>query len=565
MAHRPEPLPPAFTAPMAAMSVPTPPTLFLQFLHRALRDQLVHSLEHPQSAKSQKALEELLPFLLQDQGPVELRLADSGFTFQGRPVLGALGPTTALAQEFRLRAMGGLSFQARMDPEELRTLLFLLQLSPQRLGELGGPAKFLPEDGSLRVLVPAAAAPPPAPPPARPAANFAEELDWEEVFAPVAPRPAKAPPHPPSATTLDRDLRTLFQKALLPALPPGLPGPAAPWGLDPEGILQRFGFSIPDFRGLAGAGAKLSLDALGPATLRAALRKVLAGLGPGHQGNVLLGLASLPPGEAALRRELDHLAPEWLGQAVAQVWHRHQPTLTELADLALALLQPVRDRDLALKALDSRLKAQGWPAPDLEKLRDILLWEFQGTDTRLQVSLETRGVHQLDPHQVKTLGRSLYRSGRLDDLHALVAQVEAELLSPRGDRRCHGAEILADLAAGVPGAGLPLDYERRLLSAARDGLLSGLEPQVVQWCAEAMETLVCHWIQLGQNRDAHAAMRFLRDLALNPKSLSPWKLKAVRELFARLVTAARAALGLARPDSRPAPAAVFSIYQSPRS
>lgn len=550
------------TAPLYSepMPSPNPYALFLKLLHRALQDQARPGTGPREAQKSQEALEGFLPCLGLGPKPVELRVVDGGFTQQGRPVRGAPEASRELAMEMAKRGLAGLAIQAGADAEDLRKLVFILQLAPGRLVEMGGPAGLLPEDGNLWVLAQPAPQAHPAHAPTRPEPVQDEtmEVDWNEVFAPPTPRLPLGTPRPPTRAKVEKELQALFQEALLKASPGFKPGPRSPWGIDQREALLHFGFQCPDFRGLLGTGSRLGLDALGPTAVRAILKKVLAGLEGTQQANVLLGLPAFPPAEHALRQALGFLAPELLGRAVAEVWLQHRPSLYELPLLALALMHAVPDWDLALDTIEVHLQCEGWSGPDLAAFREALQWEGQGTDTKLRLSLHTHGVHRLDPHLVMILGRSLLRSGRLEDLASLLTQLETELLSPKAARKRHGAEILADLASALPEAGLPLPMEDRLLKVARDGLATATDAEMAQGCAQAMAALVEHWLLLGRVRAAYGAMRELRDLAQTPADAPPWRQALVGGLLGRLVHAAQVKL----PRPAPAAKAVFSVYRT---
>ena len=165
-------------------------------------------------------------------------------------------------------------------------------------------------------------------------------------------------------------------------------GPHAPWDMDHRDALNRFGFAVPDFGCMVGFGARTMLDAMPPANLRDALRKALSSLEAFDQGNVLLGLPGFPQQEHALRRALDFLAPELLAQAVAHAHVNHQPSRFDLALLTVALMQCVHDRELAMEAIRGRLQFEGWGIQEVEELKEAVQWECQGTDTKLNQSLE---------------------------------------------------------------------------------------------------------------------------------------------------------------------------------
>jgi HEAT repeat protein len=554
-----------------------------------------------------ETLEALVHELLEARGPFRLLVAGSGFTCDGHPVEGAPNAAQALARDMEARAMGGLEFRPGLQLEELNLFLFTLQLRPQRLAEMGGPASLLPEDGLLRPLP----FPVPEPKPAVSAkpifpAEEAVELEWEHMFmAPVAeeprlitmpealtvipeplpppsrpvppvapeppspapayelwvpepppaipeaPQPPPEPQGPPTPAALAEELRPLFLEALSRTAPVELAGLHSPWDADHRDALKRFGFNVPDFAAMEGFGARMGLDAMPSSSLRDALRKALSGLEAYDQGNLLLGLPAFPVGEHALKRALDFLAPELLAQAVAHAHVRHQPSRFDLALLTVALMQCVHDRELSLEAIRGRLQFEGWGIQEVEDLKEAVQWECQGTDTKLNQSLERHGIHEQDPHLVMTLGRQLIRGRRMDDLRSLLSQLEEELASPTEARRRHGAEILGDLAVSLQESGLSQDLERRILQAAHERLAADNDEPVAQWCAQAVEAMLGRWIFLRQFQGVHTEMISLGALAYGdapdlgapetPVPLQPWKAQLVRDLLARVASPANIA------------------------
>jgi hypothetical protein len=598
------------------MSAPKPLTRLIELLHQAFRAQHHHAPDHPLAVKSQADLEAFVPGLLEEFGAVRLVAGGVGFTYEDEPITGAPNAAMALARELDARDIGGLELLPGLDPEELRTLIFILQMRPQRVAEMGGASALIPDDGLLRVL------PRQEPTPMHMDSPFGStkvELEWERVFAPpepaaptpipdtldpipwITPAPAalpvfdegtvpetvpqafqvpaplteeelsrvqgKAPepepeiaqplepppapvapaipippvvpavpiaPLPPSPAALREELGVLFREALGITSPVDKAGLRSPWGVDHRESLTRFDFAIPNLAGLLGTGNRLMLDALDPGTVRDALRKALAELPPADQGNLLLGLPSYPPGEHALRRALDFLAPELLAQAVAHTHVEYRPSMFDLALLTVALMLCVPDRELTLEAIRGRLQFEGWGMQEVEDFKEAIQWECQGTDTKLHLSLERHAIHKLDPHLVKTLGRQLIRGKRVDALRSMIAQLEEELASPQESVRRHGTEILANLADGILGAGLPTDLENRVLASARDRLSAENDQLVAQWCAQTVEAVLTHWLASGNFTALHNEVRHLGDLAYPSVGSAAWKPQLLRDLLARL-------------------------------
>ena len=233
---------------------------------------------------------------------------------------------------------------------------------------------------------------------------------------------------------------------------------------------------------------------------------------------------------------MDYLAPELLAQSVAEVHIRKRPSRFELALLVAGLLQCVKDRELALEAIRGRLQFEGWDIQDLDALKDAILWECHGTDTKLQMSLMDRGVFELDAHQVMILNRQLIHGKRMDGLKDLLNQLETGFASPQVNRRRHAAEIVADLAECLQEPGLPQELESRLLNSLHGHIDTENDPQALLWSCQAMEALLGHWIRKQQFEAIYKEMLALAEFALAKVDTPPWKAQAVRDLLTRLAS-----------------------------
>ncbi|HNX31557.1 MAG TPA: HEAT repeat domain-containing protein [Holophaga sp.] len=524
-------------------------TPLAELLHRALKAQMHYAQDHPRAVQSVEAVHQLLQELLRKRSPIILTSSGAQLWYQGRAVEGAPNATQALAKEMDIRSIGGIAFYDGLDQDELQLLFFALQLRPQRLREMGGARSLLPEGANLRILEaepPESIAIPPAPEEEAGAPDFSMDpitdpflvVEAPEVPAPRIPEPPEeAPlPEPPSPAALAVDLRTLFSAIIQMTGMPPRPSASSPWSSEQRETLADSGFLVPDFSSVAGTGEQLGLGRMDPVTLRNALRSALAELEPMSQGAVLLGLPSFPAEEQALRRALDYLAPELLAQSVAEVHLRRRPSRFELALLVAGLLQCVKDRELSLEAIRGRLQFEGWDIQDLDALKDAILWECHGTDTKLQMSLMDRGVFELDAHQVMILNRQLIHGKRMDGLKDLLNQLETGFASPQVPRRRHTAEIVADLAECLQAPGLPQELEARLLSSLHGHIDAENDPQALLWSCQAMEALLGHWIRKQQFEAVYKEMLALAEFALAKVDTPPWKAQAVRDMLARLAS-----------------------------
>lgn len=568
-------------------------TPLAELLHRALKAQMHYAQDHPQAVQSVEAAHVMLKDLLQKSSPIILTTSRGRLWHQGKLIEGAPNATQALAKEMDIRGIGGMAFYDGLDQDELQILFFALQLRPQRLQEMGGARSLLPEGANLKIidLDPPESIPLPVPAPDAeveplelsldaitdpfieldepaqasrqvPAKAPALQLDepyaqiLDDLFpvqsAPKAPKPEllpleseipepvhlepPPPPQPPSPAALAVDLRTLFSAIVQMTGVPPKPSVNSPWSSEQRETVAESGYLVPDFSSVVGTGEQLCLGRIDPITLRNALRTALAELEPMMQGAIVVGLPSFPPEEQALRRALDYLAPELLAQSVADVHNRRKTSKFELALLVSGLLQCVKDRELTLEALRGRLQFDGWDIQELDALKDAILWECHGTDTKLQMSLMDRGVFELDAHQVMILNRQLLHGKRMDGVKDLLNQLETGFASPEVKRRRHAAEIVADLAECLADPGLPQEMEVRLLNTLHGHIDAENDQQALLWSCQSMEALLGHWIRKQQFEAIYKEMLALAEFALAKLNTPPWKAQAVRDLLTRLAS-----------------------------
>jgi len=549
-------------------------TTLAELLHRALKAQSHYAQDHPQAVQTVEAVYACLTAILQQDSPLILTCSRNKLWCLGRVIEGSPNATQSLVKDMESRGIGGLVFHAGLDTDELQLLFFGLQLRPQRLQEMGGPDSLFPEGSSLRALllespkdeieepplpptVGGGPTPSHAPPRTTSSATGAipiiplDEV-WsgtfpdEAVFAPIPvkippPLPPPPPPpepvdEPPSPAALAADLRSLFGAVVQMTAVPLRPSIDSPWASEQREVLKECGFLQPDFSSVAGTSAQLGLGRMDPVTLRDTLRNALSGLEAMTQGNILLGLPAFPSEEQALRRALDYLGPELLATAVADVHIRLTPSRFTLALLVAALLQCVKDRELSLDAIRGRLQFEGWTIQDVDALKDAILWECHGTDTKLRMSLMDRGVFELDAHQVTILLRQLVRGKRGEGLKDLLNQLQAGFASPEVRRRRLASEIVADLAECLDEPALTAENILSLQRTLHEHILQEGDQQSGLWSCQSMEALLGHWLRKSNFEGVYREMLALGELALAKSGTPEWKAQAVRDLLFRIAS-----------------------------
>ncbi len=549
-------------------------TTLAELLHRALKAQSHYAQDHPQAVQTVEAVYACLTGILQQDSPLILTCSRNKLWCLGRVIEGSPNATQSLVKEMESRGIGGLVFHAGLDTDELQLLFFGLQLRPQRLQEMGGPDSLFPEGSNLRALLLESpkdeTEEPPLPPtvgggpapthaPTRTTSSATGAIPiipldevWSGTFpdeAVFAPAPVKAPPppplpppppepvdEPPSPAALAADLRSLFGAVVQMTAVPLRPSIDSPWASEQREVLKECGFLQPDFSSVAGTSAQLGLGRMDPVTLRDTLRNALSGLEAMTQGNILLGLPAFPSEEQALRRALDYLGPELLATAVADVHIRLTPSRFTLALLVAALLQCVKDRELSLDAIRGRLQFEGWTIQDVDALKDAILWECHGTDTKLRMSLMDRGVFELDAHQVTILLRQLVRGKRGEGLKDLLNQLQAGFASPEVRRRRLASEIVADLAECLDEPALTAENILSLQRTLHEHILQEGDPQSGLWSCQSMEALLGHWLRKSNFEGVYREMLALGELALAKSGTPEWKAQAVRDLLFRIAS-----------------------------
>jgi HEAT repeat protein len=557
------------------MNNPKSLTSLAELLHRALKAQSHYAQDHPQAVQTVEAVHACLAGILEQVSPLILTCSRNKLWCQGRFIEGSPNATHSLVKEMESRGMGGLVFHAGLDTDELQLLFFALQLRPQRLQEMGGADSLFPGGSSLRALrleAPTEEPPSDTPLPLTVGGGLAPEhvpprttssstgsipiipLDevWSGTFplevnpapmpeapfiAPTAPPSLPEPAdEPPSPAALAADLRALFGAVVQMTSVPLKPTVNSPWAAEQREVLKECGFLQPDFSSVSGTGTQLGLGRMDPVTLRDALRGALSDLDAMTQGHILLGLPTFPSEEQALRRALDYLGPELLATAVAEVHLRLAPSRFTLALLVASLLQCVKDRDLSLEAIRGRLQFEGWTIQDVDALKDAILWECHGTDTKLRMSLMDRGVFELDAHQVTTLLRQLVRGKRGEGLEDLLNQLQAGFASPEVRRRRLASEIVADLAECLDEPALTAENILSLSRTLHEHIIQESDPQSGLWSCQSMEALLGHWLRKSNFEGVYREMLALGELALTKSGTPEWKAQAVRDLLFRIAS-----------------------------
>ncbi len=323
------------------------------------------------------------------------------------------------------------------------------------------------------------------------------EMPGEEALPPaVAAEPAPEPEIVSPPRPLKERLVELFEP-IADTAQSKPPKASAPWTLDQLEALRRSELRFADLTSLQGAGERLGLNQEDSLTLRDSLRQALWSLPPSSQGAVLLGVPVFPPGEQALQRALDYLAPELLAQTVAEVELRLRPPRPQLALLVATLLYCVKDREMSLEALRGRLQFEGWDILDLEALYGDIRWECQGTDTKLNLAIQDEGLLDLEPSQIGSICRQSLRSGRLDAFETFWKALDEALWGKNGPRKQKAAEVFADLTEVVQDTGLPPGYDAKLRDLLAKHLSLEMNPEALGWTCQGVESLISQAIAKG--------------------------------------------------------------------
>lgn len=515
------------------MSLNSEPCHFVELFHRALMAQMHYVQDHSEVLRHMEVFQGCLMELLQQETPLILTRAGDGLQFKGEPIEGAPHAAHSLALSMEARGIAGLAFHAGFEADDLQFLFFALLMPPQRVQEMGGASILMGEGGHIQIL------------PSLPAetsggwvsdvaegyaAGLVDPLEDTKVSVPLEPH------LPTTPALLAADFGTLFSSILqtMASSPGG--GLNSPWSREQRESLVNVAFLQPDFSVLAGAGEQLGLGILDAQTIRSALRAALSSLDPVHQGSIVLGLSSFPGTEQALKSALDYLAPELLAQAVADVSVRNRISRFELALLISAMFDGIKDRAVALEAIRGRLQLEGWSLEELDSLQEAILWECQGTDTKVRLTLLNKGLFDLAPHQAMTFTRELVRGKRLEPLRDLVGQLESGFASPEVSRRRFASQIVADLAECVEEPGLPSELGRRFQKILHDHISRDTDEEAVIWSAQGLEAMLVHWMHVADFEGIYQEMMALSEIILLQRDGPTWKSTAIRNLLTRLAS-----------------------------
>jgi len=502
---------------------------FIELFHRALMSQTHYVQDHPEALKHMDAFQEALADLLWRESPLLLTRGVEGLLYGGETLEGSPHAAQTLALSMEARGIGGLAFHKGLELDDLQLLFFALLMPPQRVMEMGGAASLLAEGGRIQVLPSG---------PSELSLDWASEIedDFEVGPVEVSEDTRSEPSGPPTPALLAADFTTLFSSILqTTAFHPG-GGTRSPWSREQRESLIQAGFLQPDFSVLAGAGEQLGLGELDAQTIRASLRLALASLDGIYQGSIVLGLTSFPGSEQALMSALDYLAPELLAQAVADVSMRNRVSLFELALLISGMFEGIKDRAVALEAIRGRMQLEGWGLEELDSLQEAILWECQGTDTKVRLTLLNKGLFDLATHQAMTFTRQLVRSKSLDPIRDLVMQLESGFASPEVPRRRFAAQIVADLAECMEDPGLPAELGRRLQKALHEHISQDSDEEAVVWSTQGLEALMVHWMHVGDFEGIYQEMMALSEIILLQRDGPVWKSTAIRNLLSRLAS-----------------------------
>lgn len=503
---------------------------FIELFHRALMAQLHYVQDHSEVSRHLDAFQKNLMECMQREIPLLITWEGDGLLCNGQPIEGAPHAALVLAQSLEARGIAGLGFNPGFDSDDLQLLFFALLMPPQRVQEMGGASILMGAGGHIQVL-PMLAGEGWEPGVAEGyAAGVPDPLEGTQVTLPPEPVP------PPTAAELAADFVTLFSSILQSLATPPSGGPRSPWSREQREALLSAGFLHPDFSVLVGTGEQLSLGQLDAQTIRSSMRAALSSLDPVHQGSIVLGLSSFPSSEQALKSAIDYLAPELLAQAVADVSIRNRISRFELALLISAMFEGIKDRALALEAIRGRLQLEGWSLEDLESLKEAILWECQGTDTKVRLTLMNKGLFDLAPHQALTFARELVRGKRLEPLRDFLDQLETGFASPEVARRRFAAQIVADLSECVEDPGLPTELGRRLQKILHDHISRDTDEESIIWSAQGLEALLVHWMQVADFEGIYQEMMALSEIILLQRDGPAWKSTAIRNLLTRLAS-----------------------------
>lgn len=295
--------------------------------------------------------------------------------------------------------------------------------------------------------------------------------------------------------------------------------------------LARGGIAPVDLTGLPSFLGQLGLESSSSQT-REMLFGAMQSLDPGQQVGMLRGIGDLPPG--ALRQTMTQLAPSFMEVSLGGAFAQGHTATSSLAQATEELVNFSPNPGNALQKAINGLRAQGMSEAQIQEITDIVTWDSQPIDERIEKLMEDQKIFEMPAEKVLALMRELLEGGRNQEFLKLMKQYATGLHNPAVARRAQVAEGFERIASWVEIPGMPEPLLEALLDILRIHYGREKDPQVHSWTAKGLESLLWFWVQNGNPNRAEREWGELTDTVTELSLPAPWKAQATADLLARL-------------------------------
>ena len=511
-----------------------------QNLTQALKSLQMYQSQHPRSQEALGASQRTLEAWLEDKPSMQLNVSNGKAFVDGQPQEGVSPHVQFLVKQLSDRHLAGFVFERGFSAEELLGLLESLLMKPQRIDEAGGLAGILDARGLRRIRV---------------SATQYREVGSDEPYESGAYLASGAfsasgaykvpegagragsgehaalhgPGNDPELLlgALRETLLTLMQNSseglILPK--PGETSPLAV-GAAPAAVFPELGLKL----GMAQGGAAPTQSQLG------ILRQVALSLPAPQQLSLISGLGSAPPESQGLATGLRSMVPELLATAIATLLKQGYQW-SQLEDSVSKILKPFADRAAIAASTGVYLQGMGVDAGPLGGLVQNMDWEEVSLQSKVGKLLEEGKLLEISSDHRLAFLRDLLEK-RMDEaflrgLEQLLEGLKSETL----DVRRSAAQTLAGVARWALEPRLPAEAEKLLRQRLPRPFLNETDEGIHRWISEALSEMVLVWVEQGELTQGTQAVVALRTRMEAAAAAQPWRIKAMAEFEARILSA----------------------------
>lgn len=498
---------------------------FAQSLQASLKAFQLYGSAHPRSVEGLEATEGAVGTLF--VGDKGCRIAvTAGRLYFGKERQDSKNlHIAAMLRQMEDRQINGLTLAPGITKEDLQALIVLLSMKPGQIQEAGGPGKVLEDRGAQNIKI---------------LQSRLEEVGEDEdlvslqgaaqLMGQVAAMGAaggQGGEGSGSGSTGQFSLGSVGAAGAEGGAPPSHAGLMRGFLAG----LARGGIAAADLTGLPSFLGQLGLESGSPQTGEM-LFGAMQSLEPGQQVGMLRGIGGLPPG--ALRQTMTQLAPSFMEVSLGGAFAQGHTASSSLAQATEELVNFSPNPGNALQKAINGLRAQGMSEAQIQELTDIVTWDSQPIDDRIQKLMEDQKIFEMPSEKVLSLMRELLEGGRNQEFLKLMKHYATGLHNPAVARRAQVAEGFERIASWVDIPGMPEALLDALLDILRVHYGREKDPQVHSWTAKGLENLLWYWVQNGNPNRAEREWEELTDTVTELSLPAPWKAQATADLLARL-------------------------------